>query len=145
MHRPTTVCRTTAAIPWPASSAVPRWPTIAASAKRNSGSATSARNAGTASRRISRSWLRGTHRSSQQTDRWLHAAAQPHRGWSGHDRREPPPERPDRGRPRRRRRRLQRLTVTTTITQPATRPTRAALDAAVRLGAGSLLWLSLLL
>ena len=55
MHSPTAVCSTTAAMPCPASSGVPRWPTIAASASRNSGSATSARNAGTASRRISRS------------------------------------------------------------------------------------------
>ena len=63
MHSPTTVCSTTAAMPWPASSGVPRWPTIAASESRNSGSATSARKAGTASRRISRSWVRGTDRA----------------------------------------------------------------------------------
>jgi hypothetical protein len=49
------VCSTTAAMPRPASSAVPRCPTMAASDSRNMGSAISARNAGTASRRISRS------------------------------------------------------------------------------------------
>ena len=49
---PTTVCTTVAAIPTPASWAVPRWPMIAESASRNSGSAINAPNAGTASARI---------------------------------------------------------------------------------------------